>query len=186
LAQIEAAPQRVYLRNHLGRVYQGLGRPADAEQAWRDGVQIVRDHGLRDAVDIMIYSSLALNLIAAGQDASSIIEEGMRLDPEHHSLQLAAARQAAVDGRWSDVLVATERLIEVGRHDVHHEVFAYDRRTFGLWPMTLRAECLFELGRYAEAAEEYERAIAAGGSARELTIKAAVSRSMASSLDQEL
>ncbi len=178
LEQLKNAPRRVYLWNHLGRVYNGLGRTADAEAAWKRGLEIVREDGLREPVDIIVYGSMAIHLVNLGQDATAIIEEGLALDPQHYTLHLALAGQLMVQSEWREALIPLQSLIDLDDQELSRSVVAYARQIFNLWPLRMLADCHFELGEFEEAAAAYERAATVGGDSLEMRTKAAASRSL--------
>lgn len=180
LVQVDAAPRRVYLWNHLGRVYDGLGRTDEAVAAWERGIEVVRADGLKEAVDILVHGSMALHLVNRGDDATAIIEEGLALDPDHHTLYLALAKQHLARGEWEAALAPLRHLAAVGAGEVQRSVLAYAQQMFHEWPWMLLGDCQFELGRYAAAAEAYERAADEGADALEMRTKAAACRSLAS------
>lgn len=178
LAQVKHAPRRVYLWNHLGRVYDGLGRASDAEAAWQRGLEIVREDGLREPVDIIVYGSMAVHLVRTGQDATPIIEEGLALDPQHHTLQLALASHLMTVGNWRAAIAPLRSLIEFDK-ELGSSVMAYTRQMFTLWPWRMLADCHFELGEFEAAAAAYDRAATEGADSLEMRTKAAASRSLA-------
>jgi len=181
LEQVKAAPRRVYLWNHLGRVHDGLGHPVEAEAAWRHGIDIVRVDGLKEGVDILVYGSLAMFILHHGLDANPVIAEGLALDPEHHTLHLALARQHMADQEWLAALAPIHALIEVGEHqDVNRSVLAYTRQMFHQWPWEMLADCNFELGRYDQAGDAYERAATEGADSMAMRVKAVACRSLGS------
>ena len=177
--QVIDSPRRVYLWNHLGRVFDGLGQPLEAEIAWQRGIDVVRADGLQEEVDILVYGSLALFLIRNGRDAGELIAEGLALDPDHHTLVLAAARQEASNGHFEAAIGHLRALIATGEAPVDHPVLAYDTAIFGLWPQQLLGESLFELGRFDEAAAAFRAALEAGAPAREVMTKLSVCESLA-------
>lgn len=179
LAQVEAAPRRVYLWNHLGRVYEGLGRLEEAEAAWWQGVQVVREDGLKEGVDILVHGSLAMHLLRQGRSATAIIDEGLALAPRHHTLVLARARQQMADRQWDDAAASLQVMIRAGEEVTEHSVLAYSRLLFTRWPWEMLGECRFELGDFAGAADAYERAAAEGADGLEMRTKAAACRSLA-------
>ncbi len=180
LVQVEAAPRRVYLWNHLGRVYDGLGRTDEAVAAWERGLDVVRADGLKEAVDILVHGSMALHLVNRGDDATAIIEEGLALDPDHHTLYLAMAKQHLARGEWEAAIAPLRHLASVGSGEVQRSVLAYAQQMFHEWPWMLLGDCQFELGRYSEAAEAYEQAAVEGADPLEMRTKAAACRSLAS------
>jgi len=177
--QVQHAPRRVYLWNHLGRVYEGLGRPREAEAAWQRGLDIVREDGLREHVDILVFGSMAMHLIHFGHDALPIIEEGLALDPQHHTLHLALARQRMANSEWSEAVAPLLALIDTDDAELNRSVLAYTRDMFTLWPWRMLADCRFELGEFGQAAAAYDRAALHGADALEMRTKAAASRSLA-------
>jgi len=179
LEQVKNAPRRVYLWNHLGRVYDGLGRPDEAEDAFQRGLDIVHEDGLREHVDILVFGSMALHRLRFERDAMPIIQAGLSLDPQHHTLRLALAQQHMTNHQWGDAILALRALIEIDDEALQRSVLAYTRDMFTLWPWRMLAECHFELGDYEQAADAYEQAAHHGGDALEMRTKAAVSRSLA-------
>ena len=179
LQQVEVWPERVYLWNHLGRVYDGLGRPDDAEAAWMRGIEVVRAQGLREGVDILVYGSMAMFLLRESRDATVIIDEGLALDDDHWTLLVAKGRQLMADKQWEAAMVPLLRVINEGRQQGEHPVLAYSRSMIEQWPWEMVADCRFELGRYMDAADAYERAAAAGADELEMRSKAAACRTLA-------
>jgi len=180
LVQVQQSPRRVYLWNHLGRVYDGLGRREEAVAAWEQGLSIVRADGLKEAVDIMVYGSLALHLVHHGKDARALIEEGLALDPEHHTLRLALARNHMERRQWADAIEPLEVLVAAEAGSINRSVLAYSRQLFRELPWPMLGDCWFELGEFDRAADAYTQAAEVGANALEMRSKAAVCRSLAS------
>lgn len=180
LEQIEISPRRVYLWNHLGRVYDGIGQPAAAEAAWQQGIDLVREHGLVEGVDMLVYGSMALHKLRLGEDITDLVEEGFALDPKYYTLHLANARRLMLLNDQEAAEATLRMLIEVGRSELDHPVLAFSREIFERLPMEMLADCLFEQGRYREAAASYEAAMAFGADPLAMRTKAIASRSMAS------
>ncbi|HAP77783.1 MAG TPA: hypothetical protein DCR14_17095 [Acidimicrobiaceae bacterium] len=183
--QVIDSPRRVYLWNHLGQVYDGLGMQAEAEAAWRHGVEIVRVDGLKETVDILVYGSLALHLLRNRRSARAVIDEGLALDDDHYTLILADARQRALDGDFEAAVTSIDRLISAGT-SLDHQSLAYNAAIFGPWAWQLLGESLFELGRYQQAAEAFTEAVHHGAPEVEMRTKATLCRSLAGSGDELL
>jgi len=183
--QVRITPERVYLWNHLGRCHGALGDATNAEAAYRQGIEVVRRHGgLPEPVDILVYGSLALFLLAQGRDASDIIVEGLALDPEHYTLQLASAQQHIRSGNAPLATEILHGLIAVGERNIDHPVLAYNRALFTDVPWRLLGECLFDCEQYADSAVAFERAAEYGAESLEMRTKAAAARSLASRNEQ--
>ena len=179
--QVQVTPLRVYLWNHMARIYEALGRTDDAVAALDRGIAIVREHGLRELVDIQVYGTKAFHLLYHGQDARQIIDEGLGQRPDFYTLQAADVYQRLRDGDWEGAENAARGLIAADAADaVLHPVVAYSRTLFTRLPWELLGEALFEQGRYPEAAEAYDTAATHGSDPLEMRVKVAVCRRRAS------
>lgn len=177
--QVKDSPTRVYLWNHIGRILEDLGRRDEAEEAFLRGVELVRQYGLVEPVDILAHGSLALFQLRHGGDARSTIDEGLTLDPDHHTLWYADAAERMARSDWAGAEVTLRRLIEFADRDLDHTVLAYSRDLFTRLPMAMLADCLFEQQRFTEAADMYEHAGRYGAHELEMRSKAAVCRTLA-------
>lgn len=176
---MQASPDRVYLWNHIGRIHDELGHHDDAMAAFQQGVELVRRNGLAESVDILVHGSLALYLLRRGLDARPVIDEGLALDPNHHTLWYADAHQRMADDDLAGAEAVLRRLIELADQELDHSVLAYSRDLFTRLPMAVLADCLFEQERFSEAADAYEQAGRYGCDEQEMRSKAAVCRSLA-------
>ena len=96
LKQVQADPDRLYLWWHLGTVYHGLGRLAEAEAAWREGVRVARGNSVRGPEEALCFIELAKLRLLRGEDALALIREAtVRTAGE---LALALARGARTRG----------------------------------------------------------------------------------------
>jgi hypothetical protein len=143
------------------------------------GIEVVRAQGLREGVDILVYGSMAMFLLRESRDATAIIDEGLALDDDHWTLLVAKGRQLMADKQWEAAMVPLLRVINEGRQQGEHPVLAYSRSMIEQWPWEMVADCRFELGRYMDAADAYERAAAAGADELEMRSKAAACRTLA-------
>ena len=180
IEQVELSPRRVYLWNHLGRIHEALGNTIEAEAAWRHGVEVVRQFGLQEQVDLLVYGALSLFLIRNGRPADDIIDEGLSLGPDYYTLHLADAHRRICSGEWESAARVLRGLIAAGEGKVHQSVLAYDRSIFTRLPWEMLGNCLFEEGRYAEAADAYERSQSYGAGALEMRTKIVACRGLAS------
>jgi tetratricopeptide (TPR) repeat protein len=179
--QVSDLPHRVYLWNHLGQVRGALGDVDGAEAAFRTGFDLVRRRGLVEDVDILVVSSLTFFLMSRSRhdEARGVLDEGLALAPEHFALLLADARLRALRGDHLGAIERLDELLAVEAAVYDNAVLAYNPSLFSAWPAQLRAESLFDLGRYGEAAASYEAAGAMGAADLEMRTKAALSRRLA-------
>lgn len=178
--QVKGSPLRVYLWNHIGRIHEALGDADEAEAAFRHGLSIVREHGMREPVDILVYGSLAMFMLRQGRDASEIIAEGLAHQPDFYSLHLADAHQRLRASDWEGAEAALRTLIAAGQEQIVQSVVAYNGDLFNRLPWEMLGECLFEQARYREAAEAYETAAFHGSDELEMRTKTALCRALSS------
>ena len=156
----------------------------EAEASGMHGIELVREHGLQEGVDVLVYGSMAMYLLRHDRPADDIIAEGRALDPEYFTLHLADAQQHRLHRQWPEAEAILRGLIAEGDREVNHRVLAFSRSIFTRLPWEMLAECLFEQGRFQEAAEAYGQAAEHGANELEMRTKAAVSRSLASQHQQ--
>ncbi len=157
-ARLAADPDHVYSWGHLGVTLHGMGDTAGAEEAWRRGVQVVREKRARSISDSAPYVDLARCLIARGEVPGDLLDEGLGLFPDNFTLQWLRARALVDAGRFAEALPAFEKLVATDPEAVGGGVLAHDERIFGLFAYEALGLCCFRLGRYAESARWYGRA----------------------------
>jgi tetratricopeptide (TPR) repeat protein len=157
-ARLAADPNHVYSWCHLGVTLQGMGNEAEAEQAWRQGVEVVRAKQARSIADSAPYVDLAHSLIRRGEDAAPLLDEGLFLFPDNFTLQWLRARTLVDAGRFADALPLLERLATVDPEVEGGGVLAHDQRIFALFAYEALGLCCFRLGRFAASAGWYGRA----------------------------
>lgn len=157
-ARLETDPKHVYSWCHLGVTLHGMGDEAGAEEAWRRAVQVVREKRARSIADSAPYVDLARLLIARGEEVGALLDEGLFLFPDNHTLQWLRARGWVDAERFAEALPALERLAAIDPEVEGGGVLAHDERIFGLFLFEALGLCCFRLGRYAESARWYGRA----------------------------
>jgi Flp pilus assembly protein TadD len=183
---VEAArnqPNRVYHRQQLTEIYGALGEMEKAFAAFREAIDIVksRENDKQRADASLCAHSLALVLIARGEDALPVIEEGLAVYPGHKALSFLRAKEFVRLGRHAEALPILDALVAEGAGGFRDPLVAYDRRIFGELAEQLRGVALLRLGRSEEAADAFERAAAAapedlGQRARAIATRAMVNR----------
>lgn len=174
--ELKRTPQRTYLWNHLGRCLEGLGRQEEAFRAWEKAIDIVRSGGVRDQLDGLSYSDLIMRRVARGEDITQLLSEALPLFPGNVYLTWAAALQAFAQARHEEVLVHTGRLLALTENDTLESGLSYDARILGEWPLNLRGNAMFQLGRFAEAANAYAEAQRLNPHAGEYKVRGALAR----------
>lgn len=155
--ELECDPARRYLWWHLGTVYRDLGRSADAEAAWRTGIEIAESKSEREAEDCLCYIELSKLLFTRQQDALPYIERALALQPDNWLLLWLKAKILVGGERYAEATPIFEQLGSVDADALITPV-AYDKRIFGAAAIAEIGQCAFRMGRYAESAEWYRRA----------------------------
>lgn len=154
LAEAEAAfaqslallPGRPSTLTNLGAVRLELGRPADAVPLLQQAVQ-AEDHSF----EAWAHLGIALAQIGRLAEALPALQRALALQPAHARVRFELAGVLGPLQRPADALVHTEALL--ARHPDHAAGW------------TLHGNLLRDLGRSAEAAAAFERALACGGDA---------------------
>lgn len=154
---IEADPDRVYLRWHLGTVYRDLGRLADAERAWLAGVAIARRSAAYDPEHALCFIELAKVRLAQGEDPMPLLHEASAMHPENLMLQWLAARALIAARAYEDAIAIFERLGAINGETLLTDT-AYDRRILGAGAFAEAGYWAFRTGRYRESEAWYRRA----------------------------
>lgn len=157
-AQLEQEPDNLFNRHHLARVLSGLGEDDEALAVLNDAVELARRRPY-DALGVLAFTDLVRARRARGEEVSELLEEARTRYPENKLLWWVQAAVLISARRHEQALVLLDRLVCVDVASLPDEGAAYDARIFGEFAHEARGVCLFALGRYAEAAEAYEKAL---------------------------
>ncbi len=156
--RLASDPNHVYSWCHLGVTLHGMGDQEGAEQAWRQGVQVVRQKQARTIADSGPYVDLTHTLMRRGQPVTELLDEALFFFPDNFTLQWLRARALIEEGQFAAALPIVERLAATDPEVELGGVLAHDERIFGLFAYEALGLCCFRLGRYAESARWYGRA----------------------------
>jgi len=168
--QIQVDPDRAYLWWHLGSVYRDLGRLAEAEAAWSEGIKAARRSPVRGPDVALCFIELAKLRLLEGEEAQALIREAKDLQPENLLLRWLEARELVVSGRYAEALPIFEALAAVDADTLLAEV-SCDRRILGAWAFAEAGYCAFRLGCYPESERCYRLAEALEPDCVEFRIK---------------
>ena len=164
LAQIERDPERVFLYDHLARIYEAQGDNSRAVASWMRGVERIRARATPHPDDRLVYIDLVVHRIATGDtsdDVAALTEEALARFPGVPSLEYAAATLEYGRGSFADAATRLEQILSLSLDDVIATGSSYDGRIFGEWGWNLLGQCRFSLGDDASAADAFARAEAA-------------------------
>jgi tetratricopeptide (TPR) repeat protein len=161
LAELERNPDRSFVYDHLGRVYEAAGDAERAVATWERGLVMVRARDARHPDDRLLYIDLIHHRLAAGivdEELEVLVEEARGRFERTPTLELAAARLAFATGRPRDALEPLDWLVTLDDDAIIATGASYDDRVFGEWAWSLLGLCHFALGDDAAAAAAFVRA----------------------------
>jgi tetratricopeptide (TPR) repeat protein len=157
-ARLAREPEHVYSWAHLGETLLALGDEAQAEQAWRRGVGIVRRRRRKLPEDSLPHLHLATFLLDRERDADALLSEGCRWYPDNHALAWLRARRLVDTGLYAEAMPLFTRLAAIDPDRLVEGSMAFDVTIFGANAYAALALCAFRLGRLDESAAYYKEA----------------------------
>jgi glycosyltransferase involved in cell wall biosynthesis len=150
-------PDRVYLWWHLGTVERDLGRPEAADAAWQEGLRRNRLQASPSVNAVLCVIELVKARLERREDCSSLLAEGLAIEPGDWALRALQARSLVDEGRFEAAMAGFR---DLAAQDPDHMLAptAYDRRIFGADAWNGLGYCAFQLGRYREAEANYRQA----------------------------
>jgi tetratricopeptide (TPR) repeat protein len=181
LAEAERTPTRPYLWNHLGRILEALDRPDEARAMWDRAIVVVRETepSKRSLVDSLSHADVVLRAAEAGRDESALLAEALALFPMNWVIRWAAAVDALNKRDYEGAVARAREIVDARPEDIHRGGVTYPTRLFADWPHHLIGMCRFEQGRFAEAAEAFDRAHSFAPDVSEYAVKARLARARA-------
>jgi GNAT superfamily N-acetyltransferase/tetratricopeptide (TPR) repeat protein len=179
--QLELEPDNLFNLHHLARVLEGLGEPAEAEQALARAVALVRAQGGRDPLGALATAELIRLRHLRGEEVGDSLAEALRWYPENCLLVFIEGRYLLDHERYEEALTRFERLLATDVTLLPDAGPAYDTRIFGVLSHDACGVCLFRLGRDAEAAEAWGSAADAAGGDPAYAAKQGLARARARS-----
>jgi tetratricopeptide (TPR) repeat protein len=173
--QRDIEPENLFVWHHLFRVLEGLGDDAEAERTLEGGLEVARAKPWNDPLAVLLYTDLVRMRLFAGKDPRDLLDEALRLFPDNLVLQWLLARALIVRGRYEEALEPLELIRATDLATLPDRGPSYDEVLFRDLPHESRGLCMFRLGRYAEAAEEYAVALSYAPDNAEYRAKLALS-----------
>jgi glycosyltransferase involved in cell wall biosynthesis len=158
--QLEVEPDNLFNLHHLSRVLTGLGEPDEAEQALERAVAIVRASPAPNPLGSLAAADLVRARHARGVEVAPLLAEVRGWYPDDRLLRFIEGRYLLDSARYEEAIGCFDELLATDLTALPNNGPAYDARIFGVLSHDARALSLFRLGRDAEAAEAWERAMA--------------------------
>jgi glycosyltransferase involved in cell wall biosynthesis len=167
-------PERVYLWQVLGEAALGLGDAVAAEDAWRQGLAVLRRRAPWPS-DVQIYADLFdFHLSDTGvvlTDIATLIEEANRRHPDAPMILWWSACHYESTGKFAKARECLDRNLAFGPNGPLDDGLGYDLRLFGVFAWSLLGACWLREGEPAKALEWLRRAEAADPSNLEIRTK---------------
>jgi glycosyltransferase involved in cell wall biosynthesis len=161
LAALREHPERVFYYDHLARIYQALGRDAEAVAIWTRGIELARDRGGPDHDDRLLWVGLIWHQLERGRvddSLAALVAEAVERFGELPALEYTAARLEFAAGSPQSAARRVERLLSLSFDEIVATGSAYDRRIFGEWAWNLLGLCRFAMGDDGRAAAAFAEA----------------------------
>ena len=159
---VQEWPDRLYYWLDLAKALAGLGKKAEAREVCFIGLRKAEEQTSPSSRSIAALIALTLTeiLIDADEDASAIIQQGLKFQSDHPSLLFQLARSHVKAGYHRDAITILDHLIELGRKGYSDPLVSFDERIFGANALELKSVALLRLGRRFEAGECMQQASA--------------------------
>ncbi|MFN8027995.1 MAG: nucleotidyltransferase family protein [Acidimicrobiia bacterium] len=161
LRQLELAPDRIFLYDHLARIYEGLGDSPRAVATWKRGIDAVRIAPVPTHDDRLVYIDLIFHLIAqgdTGDELAAIVDEALVRFPGVPTLEYGAAVVQFARGDAAGAAERVERVLALSLDDIVATGSSYDGRLFDEWAWNLLGLSPLALGEDAAAAVAFAHA----------------------------
>jgi glycosyltransferase involved in cell wall biosynthesis len=156
--QLEVDPDNLFVWHHLARVLEGLGDASEAERVLEGGLQVARAKTWRDPLGVLLYADLVRMREPYGDHGEALLAEGLELYGDNCVLLWLHSRALIRQGAYEDALVPLDRIVGVDPARLPDLGPSYDEQLIHEFSHDARGLCLFRLGRYTEAAQEYSAA----------------------------
>jgi glycosyltransferase involved in cell wall biosynthesis len=161
---VETNPERLFLYDHLARIYEDLGDDERARATWRAGIDAARSRGMTDPDARLLWIDLIVHTVVREDPDGELIELLNAADsrfPGNPALEFARGSHELHAGEAAAAAARFERLTQLSLDELIATKTAYDGRIFGEWSWNSLGLCRFALGDYDLAAAAFRVAEAA-------------------------
>ena len=147
-------PERIYLWLALGEAELGLGNADAAQDAWQQGLQVLRKQEPQTA-DAQIYGNLIDLELSRDDlripDIEGLVAEALQRYPRHPMILWQCARHAEANAELEKARALLFRLLDLKPDKASQMRSGYDRRLFGFLAWALLGVCYLLDGMPADA-----------------------------------
>jgi tetratricopeptide (TPR) repeat protein len=169
--QVKKDPERIYCWWNLGTALAGLGKIREAEKAWKNGINVIRNKKKVHPADSQPYAELIRSRYKRGKDIADLLEEALSMFPDQYLLIWLKGMILKEGQQYEEAVPFFRKLADIDTGYVDGGVLAYDSRMFDIFSYEPLAECYYKLGMYKESTACYSLAEQCDPSNQELKIK---------------
>ncbi len=161
---LKDSPDRVYLYDHLARIYEDLGDDERARRTWRRGIEVARARSSEHPDDKLLWINLVVHSVVREDpdgDLVRLLDEARQRYPKNPALEFAAAVHEFAGGDAVSAARRFERLLALDPDSLIATGSSFDGRIFSEWAWHSLGLCRFSFGDYTGAAEAFRFAEAA-------------------------
>jgi glycosyltransferase involved in cell wall biosynthesis len=154
-------PQRVYLYDHLARIYEDLRDDERARATWRSGIAVARERSTDHPDDKLLWVNLVVHLAVREDpdgDLEALLGEARDRYPNSPALDFAVALREFVSGDAAGAARRFEQLVALDPDALIATGTSFDGRIFNEWSWHSLGLCRFSYGDFAGAAEAFRLA----------------------------
>ena len=154
-------PDRLFLYDHLARIYESRDEDDRARAMWRAGIDVSRTTAPDHAEARILWIDLIIHVVTREDpeaELPALLDEAAARFPDDPALEFAMASHELATGCAADATCRFERLTHWSRDEFGETLMSYDGRIFGEWSWHALGLCHFSLGDYDDAAAAFRRA----------------------------
>ena len=153
--QLELDPKRIYCWWHLGTILAEIGDEKSAEEAWMNAIKIIRSRNIIDMNDSLPYVYLIRFYYRKGKDVDKLIEEAIKLFPDHYYLIWIKAMTLMSKQHFKDAIPLLKLLASVDINSMDAGQVAYDEKIFNVFSYEPLANCYYQIGMFKDSVTYY-------------------------------
>jgi tetratricopeptide (TPR) repeat protein len=157
-AQLVDTPDRTYLWDHIGRIHDDRGETDEARSAYNKGLEIIRRKGLQDPSDCLIYADLILSNAVTHRPDAPLVAEAVGLLPRNAVVRWSCALDALSRRAWEEVISHVDAVLDVPVEEMSSQGLGMSAKIAEEWAFHVRGMARFQLGAYADAAQDFAKA----------------------------
>ncbi len=152
--EVVSRPAYTYLWWHLGCVHMALNQEGEAEQQWKNGLDIIRQSNKTNPHDSLIYGELIRYYHTKGRRMDSLIEEALQKFPNQYYISWLKALFLKSKERYDQAAGIFKQLVGITPALIVDSI-SYNIELFGVLSLEPLGDCYFKSGELEKSLECY-------------------------------